>query len=222
MRAPRSSRLVLVVEGYSDKRFFQGLHRHIGFAETFDVTYPGDLSKHPGKVGAQRTFNLLLGEAAEPGRFDSVGLCVDADFVPDGGFLGTDRQIKSLLSDADFRMVDADRRVYQHRTSGCKASFWIAPSHGADGYLESLALKSLADDESVYLTEQVRPYIAGLDVPRFDGRNSDRANLYVYLAVQRKPDKSLPTLMDDGKVDLAKQDIAELKDWLVSLFGAAV
>lgn len=222
MRAPKSSGRMLVVEGYSDKRFFQGLQRHIGFAEAFDVTYPGDLSRHPGKVGAQKTFNLLLEEAAEPGRFDSIGICVDADFVPDGGFLVTDRQLKSLLSDAEFRMIDADRRIYQHRTSGCKASFWIAPSHGADGYLESLALKSLADDESIYLTEQVRPYVADLTRPRFDARNSDRANLYVYLAVQRKPDKSLPTLMDDGKVDLAKHDIAELKNWLVSLFGAVV
>jgi hypothetical protein len=79
MRAPKNSRRVLVVEGYSDKRFFQGLQRHIGFADALDVTYPGDLSRHPGKVGAQKTFNLLLEEAAEPGRFDSIGICVDAD-----------------------------------------------------------------------------------------------------------------------------------------------
>ena len=219
MRAPRSSRRMLVVEGYSDKRFFQGLQRHIGLAGSFDVIYPGDLSKHPGKVGAHRTFKLLLEEAAEPGRFDSIGICVDADFEPDGGFSETDGDLKNLLCDAEFRMTDADRRVYQHKTSGCKASFWIAPSHAADGYLESLALRSLADDESVYLAEHVLPYVASLNLPRFDARNSDRAKLYVYLAIQRKPDKSLLTLMDDGKVDRAKHDIVQLKNWLLNLFG---
>lgn len=219
MRASKSSRRMLVVEGYSDKRFFQGLQRHIGFAEAFDVTYPGDLSRHPGKVGAQKIFNLWLEEAAERGRYESIGICVDADFVPDGGFSGTDQQLKSLLSVADFRMIDAHRRLYQHKTSGCKASFWIAPSHGADGYLESLALKSLTHDESVYLAEHIRPFVAGLNPSRFELKNSDRANLYVYLAIQRKPDKSLPTLMDDGKVDLAQKDIAELKSWLLCLFG---
>ena len=219
MRASKGSRRMLVVEGYSDKRFFQGLQRHLGFAEGFEVTYPGDLNKHPGKVGAQNAFKLWLEEAAEPGRYESIGICVDADFAPDGGFSITDQQLKGLLSQADFRMIDADRRLYQHKTSGCKASFWIAPSHGADGYLESLALKSLTDGESAYLVAHIRPYVAGLNPSRFDMRNSDRANLYVYLAIQRKPDKSLPTLMDDGKVDLGKQDIADLKNWLVSLFG---
>ena len=97
MRASKGSRRMLVVEGYSDKRFFQGLQRHIGFAEAFDVTYPGDLSRHPGKVGAQKIFNLWLEEAAERGRYESIGICVDADFVPDGGFSGTDQQLKSLF-----------------------------------------------------------------------------------------------------------------------------
>lgn len=219
MSSSKNSKRVLIVEGYSDKRFFQGLQRHIDLADVFDVRYPGDLRKHPGKVGAINTFGFWLEEAAEPGRYEAIGICVDADFLPDAGFLETDGQLKKMLADASFRMVDAQRRIYEHRVSGCRASFWIAPSHGSDGYLETLALQSLTDDELAYLTNQIHPYVNGIDAPRFEEKNLDRANLYVYLGIQRKPDKSLPTLMDDGKVDFSKQNMIELKNWLANLFG---
>lgn len=218
MRAAKVGKRLLVVEGYSDKRFFLGLQRHIGLSDTFDVTFPGELLKHPGKVGAQKTFNLWLEEAAEPSRFESIGICVDADFAPESGFLETKKHLKSLLAGANFRMVDADRNLYQHNISGCKASYWIAPSHGADGYLESLALGSLKDEEAEYLKMTIQPFLAGLNPARFESKNSDRAALYMYLATQRKPDKSLPTLLDDKKVDLAKNNMAVLCQWLINLF----
>jgi len=166
-----------------------------------------------------KAFNLWLDEAAEPQRYEAIGICVDADFLPNDGFLETEAQLKKTLADTGFRRTDDQRRLYQHHQSGCKASFWIAPSHGNDGYIESLALESLTADEVAYLTKYVLPFVNGMDVPRFQEKNINRANLYVYLGIQHKPDKSLPTLMDDGKVDFSKPSIAELKNWLVNLFG---
>lgn len=219
MSSVQIAKRMLAVEGYSDKRFFLGLQRHIGFAIPFDVKFPGDQNKHPGKVGAIKSFNLWLEEAAEPGRYQSIGIAIDADFEPGGGFSGTDRKLKTQLAAAEFRMFDSSRRLYKHKTSGCLASYWIAPSHSSDGYLESLALKSLNATETAYLNSYVRPYSLGLSSPRFELKNSDRANLYTFLAIQRKPDKSLPTLLDDGMIDISSPDIADLKNWLVNVFG---
>ncbi len=219
MRAAKVGKRMLVVEGYSDKRFFLGLQRHIGFPVAFDVTFPGDLSRHPGKDGAIKTFNLWLEEAAEPGRFESIGICIDADFAPESGFLETEKNLKRLLAAANFRMVDADCNLYHHISSGCKASYWVAPSHGTDGYLESLALGSLKDDEAEYIKMTIQPFIDDLNPARFESKNTDRAALYIYLATQRKPDKSLPTLLDDQKIDLAKNCLSLLSQWLKNLFG---
>lgn len=221
MSSAQTAKRMLAVEGYSDKRFFLGLQRHINFAIPFEVKFPGDQNRHPGKVGAIKSFNVWLQEAAEPGRYESIGVAVDADFVSNGGFLSTDRELKAKLAEADFHMIDSSRRIYKHKISGCLASYWIAPSHSSDGYLESLILKSLKTSEVAYLTSDVRPYCAGLVEPRFETKNSDRAMLYVFLAIQRKPDKSLPTLLDDGMIDLGSPDIAALKEWLVNLFGIA-
>lgn len=222
MSSAQIAKRMLVVEGYSDKRFFLGLQRHIGFAIPYEVKSPSDQNRHPGKVGAIKIFNLWLEEAAEPGRYESIGIAVDADFEPHGGFTETDEELKSKLSAAEFRMIDSSRRIYKHKISGCLASYWIAPSHSSDGYLESLLLKSLTAAEIAYLNDYVRPYCLGLASPRFESRNADRANLYTFLAIQNKPDKSLPTLLDDGLIDLSALDIADLKNWLVNLFGIPV
>ncbi len=222
MKAAKGAKRLLVVEGYSDKRFFQGLQRHFNLGSGFTVIYPGDQSRHPGKAGAKNTFKLWLDEAAEPGRYESIGICIDADFPPDGGFAQTDKQIADLLASANFRMIDSEKRLYEHQTSRCKASYWIAPSHGTDGYLESMALKSLAHGELDFLATEVHPFIQGFNAPRFDLRNTDRANLYTYLAIQRKPDKSLPTLLDDGLMDVNHKSMSAIRSWLVGLFGDSI
>ncbi len=65
----------------------------------------------------------------------------------------------------------------------------------------------------------IQPFIDDLNPARFESKNTDRAALYIYLATQRKPDKSLPTLLDDQKIDLAKNCLSLLSQWLKNLFG---
>ena len=219
MKPHRDFPFQLVVEGYSDQRFFQGLQRHIGLEGKFDVKYPGMDGKHPGKDGALKRFEFLLKEAVEPSRFKAIGLCVDADFTSaKGGFEATNVLIKNVLKDADFRMVDADRRLYRHDPSKCLASYWIAPSHQEDGYLESLLLNAFTPNGKSWLTTKVQPFIESLNPPLFNPNNTDRANLYVYLGIQKKPDKSLATLLDDGHIDLTMANLASLRTWLLNLF----
>ena len=219
MKSAKGAKRLLVVEGYSDKRFFLGVQRHLNLGCGFTVIYPGDQSRHPGKAGAKNTFKLWLEEAAEPGRYESIGICIDADFPPEGGFDQTDAQMTEVLAAANFRMTNREKRLYEHQTSKCKASYWVAPAHGTDGYLETMALKSLTTDESIFLATTVLPFVKGLEAPRFDLRNVDRASLYTYLAIQRKPDKSLPTLLDDGMIDINHESMSVIGNWLVGLFG---
>jgi hypothetical protein len=217
----RHCKRVLIVEGYSDKRMFLGIQRHLGFNYPFEVIFPGDEGKHPGKASAISRFRLWLGEAAEPGRYEAIGLCVDADQAPQGGFPKTDSDIRAELNSAGFRMIDAQRRLYQHQQSGCLASFWIAPSHGGDGVVEALAVQALTDSESAFLQGEVVPFLDNLNEKRFDDANLARAQLYVYLGIQKKPDKSLPTLLDDGLIELTKPAFLKLTDWLRALYGSA-
>ncbi len=212
----KSSPRKLIVEGYSDKRFFQGLQRHFDLEDRFDIHFPGELGSNKGKSGALKQFELWLKEAAEPERYQAVGVVVDADQTPEQGFEKTDQGIKQILQQTGFRLVDAEQRLYQHQASKCVVSYWIAPNHQHSGYLESLILDALQSAEKSYLTEYVDTYLSGIKNPRFDDYNVDRAKLYTYLAIQRKPDKSLPTLMDDGLVDL--QQLGQIQSWLERLF----
>lgn len=214
-RKPR----LLVVEGYSDKRFLLGLLRHSGLDGRVDVVFPGELSSNKGKSGALKQFALWLEEAAEPGRYESISVCVDADCPPQEGFASTEAELQRLLAGTQFRLADAGRRRYVHVRSGCQASYWICPDQQSDGYLETLAIASLANAEKTYLDTAVLPYLRSLNVARFDAYNFDRASLYAYLAVQRKPDKSLPTLMDDRMLDLESGAILHLRNWLADISG---
>lgn len=216
MKKKKSSPCKLIVEGYSDKRFFQGLQRHFDLEDRFDIHFPGELGSNKGKSGALKQFELWLKEAAEPDRYQGVGVVVDADQTPDQGFSNTEEDIKKLLQETGFRLIDADLRRYQHPTGKCWASYWIAPSHQDSGYLETLVLDVLQANEKNYLKQCVDPYLKNVKDRRFDDYNLDRARLYTYLAIQKKPDKSLPTLLDDKLVDL--QQLKPLQLWLEKLF----
>lgn len=220
MKAGRSQH-VLWVEGHSDKRFFQAVWRNMGQRESgLEVLCPKDMASHGGKSAAQKHFAMWLAEAAEPKRYSSIGLCVDADWPPEGGFQKTDEELKKLLSLAGFRLIDATSRLYRHQSSGCLASYWIAPSHGDEGYIEALVLESLTDAEAAYLNEHIAPFVQNIPARRFKATNEARAKVYTYLAVQQKPDKSLPTLLDDRLIERSKQNFSKLESWLKSLFGA--
>ena len=226
MRGHGNSARVLVVEGHADKRLIQGLRRHSGITEQFDVRYPGEDGRHPGKSGAMKRFTTLLDEAVEPGRFEAIGLFVDADFPQNGkpandGFVGTAQALNDCLARAGFRQTNAIQRTFIHPVSGCRASFWISPSHGADGHVETMLVNALVPSERTYLDSVVRPFLNGLSDQhrRFDERNRDRAELYVYLGLQRKPDKSVPTLFDDGLADAHATSLSPLTAWMQHLFS---
>lgn len=216
MKKRKPSPCKLIVEGYSDKRFFQGLQRHFDLEDRFDIHFPGELGSNKGKSGALKQFQVWLEEAAEPERHQAVGVVVDADQTPDQGFSNTEEDIKKLLQKTGFRLIDADLCRYQHPTGKCWASYWIAPNHQDSGYLETLVLNALQADEKIYLQQSASAYLKSITNPRFDDYNLDRAKLYSYLAIQRKPDKSLPTLLDDNFVDL--QQLKPLQLWLEKLF----
>lgn len=209
----------LWVEGYADKRLVQSVQRHAGLSGLFEVKFPGEKPARSGKSSALKIFETLLGESDEPGRYESIGVCVDADFAPEGSFATTDADLAALMARQGYRMTDAAKRLYKHHSSGCKASYWIAPSHAADGYLETGCISALAHGERSFLNSVVQPYVAGIQEPRFVARNMDRALMYVYLGVQKKPDKSMATLLDDGLADISTPPIAQLADWMKDLYS---
>jgi hypothetical protein len=209
----------LWVEGYSDKRFIQSIQRDAQLSNLFDVKFPGESSQKGGKPSVLKIFETLLKEAGEPSRYERLGLCIDADSPPDSGFKHSEKTISELLASTGFRMIDNQKRLYRHSNSHCIASYWISPSHADDGYSEGAAIQSLSDSEQIYLDQFVRPFIIGIKNPRFNSRNTNRALLYTYLAIQVKPDKSMATLLDENLLDSSKSPIALFANWMRGLFS---
>lgn len=97
------SKKYLLVEGESDKHFFQAFCRKYNLAANITVAKPSDVGhRHNTKQGVINSLEILVPQLND-GTISKIAIIVDCDFEVDGGGLElTIKQIGSALKQHGF------------------------------------------------------------------------------------------------------------------------
>jgi hypothetical protein len=220
-----SSLNVLLVEGDSDKSFFEACLRKASITGVV-VSPPTDLGgEADGRGNALHLLPTLLKQLND-GQIRRLGIVVDADHLANG--LGHDEAYSvatEKLAEYGYAIPRAypsgrPKYVFDHPDGLPRVGVWIMPDNSSDGMLEDFvaeADKSAADQAQLFINAQKA--VRALAPPRFDPtRHLNRASTYTWLAWQSVPGKQIASVIGDGLIRLDVGSPSRLLDWLGSVF----
>jgi len=136
------SKQILLVEGDSDKSFFEKICKNLSLDATVKVTPPKDIGgTHNSKSGVLNQIPILLPQLND-GQKTNIAAIVDADYVSTHG-LGCERtieQIAKILNDFDFQLktnIPNENGLYFENSDGLSDfGLWVMPDNKQEGMLE--------------------------------------------------------------------------------------
>lgn len=212
---------ILVVEGESDQRFFEQLCKMLGLHTTVKVAPPRAL-----QAGAYNTkqgvFNYLptLLRQLDDGELTRLGVAVDADSPPNGGFPAT--QALANRSFAPFgytlKATQTAGLVYEHHDGLADVGVWVMPDNQTPGILEDWAQQCLSPQERT-LFDHARSAVQTLpEPPRFRPLQRSKAEVATWLAWQTQPGHGLDRAVAENRFDTASHGYQQLTAWLDQIF----
>lgn len=149
----------LVVEGVFDCNFFTSLLGKYSI-NGIKIAHPQHFgAKYNGKGNAIDLFLDLIKQFPD-GRSDKIALIVDSDFIliSKQGFRNTLDFIKQKIESEGYELFtpscNYNKGLIFKNTKGLPdIAVWIMPNNSSDGYLETLLLDSLKEEDDEYFTE---------------------------------------------------------------------
>jgi hypothetical protein len=159
---------ILLVEGESDRAFFEVICRKIGLDKTFTVAPPKDLAgTHNTKEGVFNYLPTLLAQLND-GSVTRLGVVVDADSPPHSDFDRVRDRMTTLVSRNGYTLssATADGLIYASNDGLADFGLWVMPDNGAHGVLEDWLKQCVHDDEQQLFNHAVG-VVAALPTPPF-------------------------------------------------------
>lgn len=214
---------ILVVEGEADQRFFKCLCHRLDLATTVKVASPRSLQRGAYNT-KQGVFNFLptLLKQLSDGTMLRLGVVVDADSPPDGGFDRTQALATRTLAPFGYSLKTAQPTglVYAHGDGLADIGVWVMPDNQNTGMLEDWAKQCLHPQERAlfaHALESVRTLPAP---PKFRELQRSKAEVATWLAWQSRPGHGLDRAIDDGLLDPDSHGYRQLCAWLQQVFPA--
>jgi hypothetical protein len=212
---------ILVVEGPSDQAFFESLCRTLGLATTVKVAPPRALQ--PGAYNSkQGIFNYLptLLKQLDDGGLARLGVVVDADSPPNGGFLKTQALATQTLAPFGYTLSTTQTAglVYEHNDGFADVGVWVMPDNHAPGMLEDWAQLALHPREHTLFAHARSAIQAWPEPHKFKPLQCSKAEVATWLAWQAHPGHGLDQAVRDGLFDTESQGYRQLTRWLNQTF----
>lgn len=215
---------ILLVEGESDRAFFEVLCRTLELDTKVQVALP---KEHGGrkntKQGVFITLPTLLDNLSdrEDGR---LAVVVDADSDEHGGgFTRTVEQFVSKVENYGYQRratdcVQSTGLLFSHDDGLKDLGLWVMPNNGDEGMLENWLAQCVLPDEQMWLGH-ARSVINSLPFDRkFKELRRPKAEIATWLAWQEHPGEGLYNALEAGLVDENSPLYKALADWLVRVF----
>lgn len=220
-----SAHNVLLVEGESDRGFFEVLCKRWQLAVQVKVSTPRDAGH--ARDTKQAAFDVLersyLPQMAD-GQIERLAIAIDTDqHANGGGFARTLDQLSQRLTPAGYQQragYGAGGFFFGHSDGLNDLGAWLMPNNADDGMLEDWIQLNLHPHEAV-LMQHVKTSIDQIPGgPKFKPLRRSKAEVATWLAWQFEPDHGLwqaakPDLLDDTAPQLQA-----LKTWLMRVFPA--
>ena len=218
-----STHNVLLVEGESDRGFFEELCKRWQLPVQVKVSTPRDAGH--ARDTKQAAFDVLkisyLPQLAD-GQIERLAIAIDTDqHANGGGFARTLDQLTQRLTPAGYQQragSGAGGFLFSHSDGLNDLGAWLMPNNADDGMLEDWIQLNLHPGEAI-LMRHVRDSIDQIPGgPKFKPLRRSKAEVATWLAWQAEPDHGLwqaakPDLLDDTAPQLQA-----LKTWLMRVF----
>ena len=182
---------VLLVEGESDKGFFEQICKLLALDTEIRVASPKDLEG--GRNSKQGVFNLLptlLPFLLIEDGLTHIAIIVDADYLALNGlgFQKTIDRVSDIVKPFGFNWDQnaASGIIYKHSDGLADFGLWIMPDNQNEGMLEDL-IKACVDQSEQALFKQAQSVVNNIPHPKFPSHLTSKAEVATWLALQKQP-----------------------------------
>jgi hypothetical protein len=214
---------ILVVEGEADQRFFERLCHRLDLATTVKVASPRSLQRGTYNT-KQGVFNFLptLLQQLSDGTVLRLGVVVDADSPPNGGFAATQALATRVLAPFGYSQTTNQTAglVYEHGDGLADVGVWVMPDNQTDGMLEDWAKQCLHPKERALFAHALESVQTLPEPPKFKELQRSKAEVATWLAWQSRPGHGLDRAIDDCLLDPDSDGYRQLCAWLQQVFPA--
>ena len=216
------SKQILLVEGDSDKSFFEKICKKLSL-NTTTVVPPKDIGgTHNTKQGVLNQIPTLLKQLND-GQTTNIAAIVDADYVDTHG-LGcqkTIEQIAEILNNFDFQLktnIANKNGLYFENLDGLPDfGLWVMPDNKQNGMLEDWIKSCIKEDEKV-LFQHATDVVQNLPHPKFKPHLTTKAEVATWLAWQKTPGHGLYSAVKEELLDENSVMFQNLCKWLKDIF----
>lgn len=216
-----AAKKVLLVEGDSDKSFFQKLCKRLGLDTVVQVATPKDLEgRRNSKQGVFQRLDLLLPQLND-GHITHIALVVDADYLEYHG-LGCQKtidRVMNMVNPFGFELDPASENglCFKHADGFADLGLWIMPDNQDEGMLEDWIKTCVKDDEQT-LFQSASSAVQDLENPKFSAHLTAKAEVATWLAWQKQPGHGLYVALKDDLLDGDSPLFRSIELWLLRIF----
>lgn len=216
---------VLLVEGETDRGFFEIFCRKLGLSVDVQVATPRKLGAW--KDTKQAAFNILpdVLENLADAQVERLAVVVDADSEANGG--GYERTLEQFADRVNVYGYSMREKAevaqagvfFQHDDGLNDVGLWIMPNNADEGMLEDWVSCSLKQEEQDLFDHAVET-INNLPGPlRFKELHRAKAEVATWLAWQKRPGEGLYYAAEADLLDESSAAHKTLAAWLERSFG---
>ena len=192
---------MLLVEGDSDRRFFEALLGTLSTARIVQVESFG------GKYGL-KGFLRLLQNSPDYSTVESLGITRDADESSGTAF----QSVRDVLTSAG---LNAPTEPNMQTRGKPRVSVFILPDCKNRGMLETLCLSAVAEDAAMACVDAYFKCLE--DIAKLPPKSPDKARAHAFLASRSKPELRVGEAAQAGHWQLDSPVFDPLKNFLLAL-----
>lgn len=215
---------ILLVEGESDKSFFEEVCTQLNLNTKIQVAPPSDLGgARNSKQGIFNHLSTLLNQLAD-GSLTQLAVIMDADYkVTHGlGYQGTLDQFKETLAQFGFSLKKSCNPnvsgLFFESSDGLRdIGVWIMPDNLNEGMLEDWMKLCVSHDEQA-LFQHALKVTKALPQQKFKEIHRSKAEIATWLAWQSSPDRGAYYALRKSGFDQNSAAFKSFAGWLHQSF----
>lgn len=214
---------ILLVEGESDKSFFEEVCKSLNIAAKIHIAPPKDIGgQRNSKQGVLKHLPVLVQQLSD-GQLTHLAVIVDADYKSEHG-LGcqvTVEKMASILSPFGFGLKKTNPQnagiFFQHSDGLSDIGLWVMPNNRDEGMLEDWIKCCISAEEQV-LFQHAEKIIADLPAPKFKEIHRAKAEVATWLAWQKHPGRGAYFALQNNCIDSECEPFRQLASWLKQVY----
>ncbi len=220
---------LLLVEGNTDRDFFDMLCNTLAISPRIQVAPPKDLGgRYNTKQGALNYLKTILLPQLNDGGIERLAIVVDADYAESHGLgaVGTLNQIKEIVEPFGFNLPENESYLngfcFKNSDGLLDFGVWIMPNNKEDGMLEDWIKSCIAQSEQelFHHAEKTVADLSNHGLQKFKPIHITKTQVATWLAWQNLPKYSVDRVLDknDPLVDKNSTLYQNLANWLKNIY----